>query len=94
MIRSDFRPSNFRLRSSGGAWVFLDWREPVVGGAGAAYILQRRLHPDGPWADAGIAVKCEATLTNQERSKEWEHRVLAVNNASQDQPSNTDMAVL
>ena len=52
------------------------------------------LRPDGPWSDAGMAIESEITLTNQERGKEWEYRVLAVNKAGEGQPSNTVMAVL
>ena len=78
----------------GEGWVFLDWKEPVDGGAVAAYKIQRRLRPDGPWSDVGLAVESEITLTNQERGKEWEYRVLAVNKAGEGQPSNTVMAVL
>ena len=78
----------------GEGWVFLDWKEPVDGGAVAAYKIQRRLRPDGPWTDAGMAIESEIILTNQERGKEWEYRVLAVNKASEGQPSNTVMAVL
>ncbi len=78
----------------GEGWVFLDWKEPVDGGAVAAYKIQRRLRPDGPWSDAGMAIESEITLTNQERGKEWEYRVLAVNKAGEGEPSNTVMAVL
>ncbi len=78
----------------GEGWVFLDWKEPVDGGAVAAYKIQRRLRPDGPWTDAGMAIESEITLTNQERGKEWEYRVLAVNKAGEGEPSNTVMAVL
>ncbi|MEA3364702.1 MAG: hypothetical protein U9Q79_03590 [Candidatus Hydrogenedentes bacterium] len=34
----------------GEGWVFLDWKEPVDGGAVAVYKIQRRLRPDGPSA--------------------------------------------
>ena len=78
----------------GEGWVFLDWKEPVDGGAVAAYKIQRRLRPDGPWSDVDLAIESEITLTNQERGKEWEYRVLAVNKAGEGQPSNTVMAVL
>jgi hypothetical protein len=78
----------------GEGWLFLDWKEPADGGAIAAYKIQRRLRPDGPWSEAGMAIETEATLTNQERGKEWEYRVLAVNKAGEGDPSNTVMAVL
>lgn len=78
----------------GEGWVFLDWKEPVDGGAVAAYKIQRRLRPDGPWTDAGLAMESEITLTGQARGKEWEYRVIAVNKAGEGQPSNTVMAVL
>ena len=78
----------------GEGWIFLDWKEPVDGGAVAAYKILRRLRPDGPWTDAGMAVEREITLTNEERGKEWEYRVTAVNKAGEGEPSNTVMAVL
>jgi len=78
----------------GEGWIFLDWKEPVEGGAVAAYKIQRRQRPNGPWTDVGMAIESEITLTNQERGKEWEYRVIAVNKAGEGQPSNTVMAVL
>ena len=60
----------------------------------AAYKIQRRLVPDGPWADAGLAMESEITLTNQERDKRTEFRVTAVNKAGEGTPSNTVSAVL
>ena len=78
----------------GEGWIFLDWKEPVDGGAVAAYKIQRRLRPDGPWLDAGLAVESETTLTAQERNKECEYLVIAVNKAGEGAPSNTVMAVL
>lgn len=78
----------------GDGWIYLDWKEPVDGGAVAAYKVQRRLRPDGAWLDVGMAVESEITLTNQERGKEWEYRVLAVNKTGESIASNTVMAVL
>ena len=78
----------------GEGWIYLDWKEAVDGGAVAAYKIQRRLRPDGAWSDVGIAVESEITLTNQERGKEWEYRVLAVNKTGESEASNTVMAVL
>ena len=78
----------------GDGWVFLDWKEPVDGGKVAAYKIERRERPSGPWTDAGMAIESEITLSNQERGKEWEYRVIAVNKAGEGVPSNTVMAVL
>ena len=38
--------------------------------------------------------RSEITLSSQERGKEWEYRVLAVNKAGEGEASNTIMAVL
>ena len=78
----------------GEGWIFLDWKEPTEGGAVATYRIQRRLRPDGAWLDVGLAIDSETTLTGQERAKEWEYRVSAVNKAGEGAPSNTVMAVL
>ena len=45
--------------------------------------LESRSHrrPSGPWTDAGMAIESEITLSNEERGKEWEYRVIAVNKA-------------
>ena len=39
-------------------------------------------------------METEATLTAQDRNKEWEYRVTAVNKTGDSLPSNTVMAVL
>ncbi len=39
-------------------------------------------------------IESENTLANQERGKEWEYRVFAVNKAGEGEPSNTVMTVL
>ena len=41
-----------------------------------------------------MAVESEITLTNEERGKDWEYRVVAVNKVGEGEPSNTVMAVL
>ncbi len=78
----------------GEGWIFLDWKAPGDGGAVAAYRIQRRLRPNGSWSDAGLAIESETTLTGQERAREWEYRVSAVNKAGEGEASNTVMAVL
>jgi len=78
----------------GEGWIFLDWKTPTDGGKVAAYKIQRRERPSGPWTDAGMAIESEITLSDQERGKEWEYRIIAVNKAGEGEPSNTVMAVL
>ena len=78
----------------GEGWIFLDWKEPIDGGKPAAYKIQRRERPAGPWSDASMAIESEITLTDQTRGTEWEYRVVAVNKAGEGLPSNTVMAVL
>lgn len=41
-----------------------------------------------------VALDSEATLTNQERGKDWEYRVIAVNKAGDSTPSNTTAVVV
>jgi len=41
-----------------------------------------------------MAMESEITLSGQERGKEWEYRVIAVNKAGESEASNTVMAVL
>ena len=78
----------------GEGWIFLDWKDPSDGGKVAAYKVERRERPSGPWTDASMAIESEITLSDQERGKEWKYRVIAVNKAGEGEPSNTVMAVL
>ena len=78
----------------GEGWIFLDWKSPTDGGKVASYKIERRERPEGAWSIAGMAMESEITQHNQERGKEWEYRVLAVNKAGEGMPSNTVMAVL
>ncbi|UCC29353.1 MAG: fibronectin type III domain-containing protein [Phycisphaerales bacterium] len=41
-----------------------------------------------------MAIERQTTLSGQERGKEWEYRVIAVNKAGEGEASNTVMAVL
>ena len=74
--------------------IFLDWKAPVDGGKVPSYTIQRRERPEGAWPIAGVATETETTLTGQERGKEFEYRVIAVNKAGEGAPSNTVMGVL
>ena len=64
------------------------------GGKVASYKIERRERPEGAWSIAGMAMESEITLHNQERGKEWEYRIIAVNKSGEGMPSNTVMAVL
>lgn len=88
------QPRTLEAPRQGEGWVLLDWKAPSSGGAVAAYKIERRGRPDGAWHDIGIALTTEITLTDQERGKEWEYRIIAVNKAGISDPSNTVMAVL
>ncbi|MBI5094618.1 MAG: fibronectin type III domain-containing protein [Candidatus Hydrogenedentes bacterium] len=55
---------------------------------------ERIRRSDGAWALVSISLKREATLTNQERGKDWEYRVIAINKAGESAPSNTVTAVV
>ena len=88
------QPRTLEGPQEGEGWIFLDWKKPVDGGAVASCKIERRERPAGPWLIAGMAIQSETTLTDQERAKEWEYRVIAVNAAGEGMPSNTVAAVL
>jgi hypothetical protein len=88
------QPRSLEAPRQGDGWLFLDWKEPADGGRTAFYRIERRKLPGGTWETAGMAVASEATLANQERGKEWEYRVIAVNKAGESGPSNAVAAVL
>ncbi|MFA6240901.1 MAG: fibronectin type III domain-containing protein [Candidatus Hydrogenedentales bacterium] len=85
---------SLEIPRQGEGWVFLDWKAPVDGGAVASYKIERRERPAGAWGIASMALDSESTLTNQERGKDWEYRVIAVNKAGEGVPSNTAAAVV
>jgi len=93
-LESPGQPRALEAPRQGEDSIFLDWKAPVDGGKVASYTIQRRERPDGAWSIAGVATETETTLTGQERAKEFEYRVIAVNKAGEGQPSNTVMAVL
>ncbi len=88
------QPRTLEAPREGEGWIFLDWKAPVDGGKPAAYKVTRRERPDGSWTDVATAIETEFTMTNQERGKEWEYRIIAINKAGEGEPSNTVMAVL
>ena len=78
----------------GDGWVFLDWKAPADGGVPSAYKVMRRQRPAGAWAETATAVITEITLVEQPKATELEYRIIAVNKAGDDEPSNTEMVVL
>ena len=52
----------------------------------ASYKIERRERPAGPWTIISMAIETEATLANQERGKDWEYRIIAVNKAGEGMP--------
>ncbi len=80
--------------TQGEGWLSLDWKKPADSGKVASYKIERRERPAGDWTLISLAMESEATLNNQERGKDWEYRVIAVNKAGEGTPSNTAAAVV
>ncbi len=53
------------------------------------YRIERPERLADDWMLIPLALESEATLTNQERGKDWEYRVIAVNKSGEGIPSNT-----
>jgi hypothetical protein len=82
------------ITSQGETSLTLEWKKPMDGGTVATYKLEARERPNGAWGIISIAMESQAELTNQERGKDWEYRVIAINKAGEGIPSNTVAAVL
>jgi len=81
-------------RQEGGE-VDMRWEEPVTGGDTASYRVEKREFTEGgQWKIAEMSVTTSITLTEQERGKEMEYRVIAVNKAGEGAASNSVMVVL
>jgi len=93
-LQSPGQPRSLEAPRQGEGWIFLDWKQPVDGGAVAAYKIERRERPSGDWMLVSMAIESEAMLNNQERGKDWEFRIIATNKAGESIPSNTVAAVL
>jgi hypothetical protein len=93
-LQAPGQPRSLEAAKEGPGWLFLDWKKATDGGKTAFYRIERRELPGGTWAMVGTALEIEVTLTNQERGKEYEYRVIAVNKAGESGPSNTVTAVL
>jgi len=88
------QPTGLETPTQGKDWLTLEWEAAAEGGAVNSYRVERREHPTGAWAIVGVAIETETTLTHQERGKEWEYRVVALNKTGESLPSNTVFAVL
>lgn len=88
------QPRALETPRQGEGWIFLDWKKPADGGAVAAYKIERRQRPEGPWVLISMAIDSETTLTGQDRGSDLEYRVIATNKAGESVPSNTVAAVL
>jgi len=88
------QPRSLEAPRQGEGWIFLDWKKPADGGVVAAYKIERRERPTGDWMLVSMAIESEATLNNQERSKDFEYRIIGTNKAGEGVPSNTVAAVL
>lgn len=93
-LQAPGQPRLLETRQQGAGWLTLDWKQPADGGAAASYKIERRGRAEGDWELAGISVETEVTLNNQERGKEWEYRVIALNKAGESASSNIVSAVL
>jgi len=93
-LQAPGQPRSLEAAKEGPGWLTLDWKKSPDGGKAAFYRVERRKASGGEWAMVGTALETEVTLNNQERGKEWEYRVIAVNKAGESGPSNIVEAVL
>ena len=93
-LQAPGQPRSFEAAKEGPGWLTLDWKKSPDGGRPAFYRVERRAAAGGEWAMAGTALEAEITLDSQERGKELEYRVIAVNKAGESDASNTVTAVL
>ncbi|MCL4216621.1 MAG: fibronectin type III domain-containing protein, partial [Candidatus Hydrogenedentes bacterium] len=82
------QPRDLEAPKQGEGWVFLDWKTPADGGKVATYRVERRERPAGDWGIVGVALETELMLTNQERGKDWEYRVIALNQTGRQTAAN------
>ena len=95
------QPRNLDPVIQGPGTLFLDWKAPARGSGGTVrtYVIERRDEPSGggefgDWAQTGIALETETTLTDQPRGPQLEYRVKAINAGGESIPSNTAAVVL
>jgi hypothetical protein len=83
------QPRLFEAVQHGAGWVHFDWKRPADGGLVLYYTIKRRERAEGDWVSAGSFVETEVTLQNQERGKELEFCVVALNRAGESVASNS-----
>jgi hypothetical protein len=88
------QPRSLEAVKQGPGWLVLDWKKSPDGGKAAFYRVERRKASGGEWTMVGTALETEITLNNQERGKEFEYRVVAVNKTGESGSSNVVEAVL
>ncbi len=88
------QPGTLEAPQQGEGWISLDWEAPTDGGKARSYRIERRERPGGVWTITDMSFESQVTLSNQDRGKEWEYRVIAANKAGEGMPSNTVVAVL
>jgi hypothetical protein len=95
-INAPGQPLNFQMVRTGPGEAKATWERPNEGGAPACYLIERRTSGDDgiSWVNAGTVVDIEATLTDQERGKELEFCVVALNRAGESLPSNSVTVML
>jgi hypothetical protein len=94
-LQAPGQPRLLEIREQGAGWLLLDWKRSADGGTPASYKIERReFSESGTWVLAGMSIDIEIVLSNQERGKEFEYRVIAVNRVGESAASNTVMAVL
>ena len=85
---------SLEAKRQGPGWVYLDWKEPVDGGAVAAYRVEARRTMGGEWALVSMTIDSQVVLADQERGVDLDFQVVAVNRAGRGEPSNIISAIL
>ena len=99
-VRKPAQPRALEATSRGPGVVELDWKPPVPGKGGPvrSYVVLRRqqLHDKKftNWAQEGMALTNEITLTIQPRFIQLEYRIIAINAKGNSIPSNSVAVVL
>jgi hypothetical protein len=89
------QPLNLRVVQQGQGTLSLGWNRPNEGGTAAYYVIKRRVRDsEADWEPVGTIMFLEIELVNQERSKELDYCVVAINKAGESLPSNSVTVIL